>query len=393
MKDILIVAHFSGEFDGTSNNRFNYICKKLSDRGEQVELVTSSFSHTKKEQRLKSNNEVNYKVTMLDEPSYRNNVSLKRIYSHFKFSKNVKKYLYMRNRPDVIYCAVPSIDVAYEVARFSKRNKIDFVIDIQDLWPEAFKLAKNNLILEKTIYNYIEKKANYIYSVASKIISVSQTYLNRGLALNNNVTFAETVYLGTSLKLFNQKIDNKFSLDPFKFNITYVGTLGFSYDLQTVFLAIKELPSSINICIHLLGDGPEKFRLENMASNLGINAKFYGRLPYNDVIRVLKFSDVCVNSIKANAAQSIINKHADYVAAGKPILNTQDSDEFVRLVENYQIGLNSEPGNIMSLKENILILYNDRELCKIMGRNSLKVAKKYFNRDDTYDVIYQSILE
>ena len=57
---------------------------------------------------------------MLKEPGYTKNVSFKRFYSHYVMGRNLRKYLSNRKKPDVIYCAVPSLDVAKTAAKYAK---------------------------------------------------------------------------------------------------------------------------------------------------------------------------------------------------------------------------------------------------------------------------------
>ena len=138
-KKILIVAHFCDYGNENTNNRFNYIFNLLKKEKYDVKIVTSKFCHRKKIYREDLGLE---DFILLDEPSYRKNISLKRFYSHYIFSKNIKKYLKnLQERPDIIYCAVPSLDVAFEVGKYAKKNNIKFIIDIQDLWPEAFQMV------------------------------------------------------------------------------------------------------------------------------------------------------------------------------------------------------------------------------------------------------------
>lgn len=50
--------------------------------------------------------------------------------------------------------------------------------------------------------------------------------------------------------------------------------------------------------------------------------------------------DMAVNPIVGTSIASNINKHADYAASGKPVLNTQKSDEYRKLIDKYQMGFN-----------------------------------------------------
>ena len=63
--------------------------------------------------------------------------------------------------------------------------------------------------------------------------------------------------------------------------------------------------------------------------------------------------DVAVNPIMHNAAQSIINKHADYAAAGIPVVSTQESREYRTLVEKYHMGFNCQNGNAQEIADKI----------------------------------------
>ena len=53
----------------------------------------------------------------------------------------------------MIYCAVPSLTGPYLISRYCKKNKIKFIIDIQDLWPEAFKMVFDVPIIKDIIFN------------------------------------------------------------------------------------------------------------------------------------------------------------------------------------------------------------------------------------------------
>ena len=176
-KKILIIANFTKLPWEQGNSRFPYIINLIDKEKYDVELVTSTFSHGEKRQRENKSNDMDldYKITLIDEPGYKKNVSLKRFYSHYVFAKNVEKHLGEIEKPDIIYCAVPSLDVAKVAAKFAENNDIKFVIDIQDLWPEAFKMVFNIPVLSDIIFYPMKKTANYIYSKANSIVAASKT--------------------------------------------------------------------------------------------------------------------------------------------------------------------------------------------------------------------------
>jgi len=329
MKDILIIANFVLALDRTDNNRFSYLAEYLSDEF-QVELVASDFYHQKKCKREGDYSSFPFKVTLLHESGYPKNVCLKRFASHREFGKNVKKYLETRKKPDVIYCAVPSLDCSKYAADFAKKHGIRFIVDIQDLWPEAFKMVLKIPVVSDLIFAPMVRKANAIYSSADEIISVSKTYCNRALSVNKKCKETHTVFLGTKLSVFDENVRKSTykKENPDKITLAYCGTLGSSYDLTLVFDALEilknrnvEMPEFL-----VMGWGPKREQFESYAKEKGLDVRFTGRLPYDEMCGILARSDIAVNPIVPGAAQSIINKHADYAAAGIPVLNSQECE-------------------------------------------------------------------
>lgn len=153
--DILIVSHFGSTYSENDNDRFLYLAKSL-DQKNNVEIVTSSFCHEKKIHRNQTEVSWPFKITFIEEPGYKKNVCLKRFYSHYIFGLNLYKYIKNRKKPDVIYCAVPSLTGPYLISRYCKKNKIKFIIDIQDLWPEAFKMVFDVPIIKDIIFKPFE---------------------------------------------------------------------------------------------------------------------------------------------------------------------------------------------------------------------------------------------
>lgn len=390
MKDILIIAHF---IRGTKEGRFEYLGNKLIEEGNEVELVTTDFSHNLKTRRDKSEFDgLDFKITMVHEPGYKKNVTLARFYSHYIMGANLKKYLQKRKTPDIIYCSVPSLDVAATAARYAKENDVKLIIDIQDLWPEAFKMIFNIPIISDIIFHPMKKKADYIYKSADELIAVSETYLGRAQMVNNNVKEGKAVFLGIELKKFDEAfLKNKYQGKPDnEIWIAYAGTLGHSYDLTIVFDALNIVKSKgiENIKFIVMGDGPLKERFVEYSKKTNVNTVFTGRLPYSEMVGMLGVCDIAVNPISKGAAQSIINKHGDYAAAGLPVLNTQECLEYRKLADEYQMGLNCRNNDANDLAEKLLLLLMDIDLRKNMGLNSRKLAEKCFDREKNYwDII------
>jgi glycosyltransferase involved in cell wall biosynthesis len=395
MKDVLMIAHFCNDMDGKGNNRFNYLAEFLAESGFRVELVTSDFSHTRKAGRDTGVQHPKYKLTYIREPGYKKNVSAQRFLSHHVLGMNLKKYLETRIKPDVIYCAVPSLDAAEAAAEYAEKNSIRFLIDIQDLWPEAFKMVFNITVVSETIFFRMKRQADRIYGAADEIIAVSRTYGSRALKASRKCREAHIVFIGAELDSFDRLAqENKTGSKPDgELWLAYIGTLGSSYDIICVMDALKTLQDKgiRNIKFIIMGGGPQKEKFSLYAEEKNIYAEFTGILDYGKMAGLLASCDIAVNPIRRGSAGSIINKHADYAAAGLPVVNTQESPEYRSLLEEYNAGLNCENGNSADLAEKLLLLYEDEELRKTMGANSRRLACEKFNRGCTYTEIAELI--
>lgn len=393
--DILIVAQYFGNIEqlDKSNNRFIYLASLLA-KYHNVEVLTTSFVHAKKKQGMNIPNEYHgFRITALSEPGYPKNVCLMRFYSHGILAKKMNEYMNKRKKPDVVYCAVPSLDCAYAAAKYAKSNNIPFIIDIQDLWPEAFKMVIKVPMLKDIVCLPMDKKADYIYSSADHIIGVSNTYCDRAKRVNADAT-TTSVLIGTNLPDFDNNAQNyKVTREDEKIVLGYCGTLGHSYDLRCVFdaLQIVKARGYTNIEFWVLGNGPLYQTFEKYAEERDINVKFWGWLPYEQMCGVLSSCDICINPISKGAAQSIINKHADYAASGLPIISTQECAEYRALLDDNNCGINCQCAESQSVADALIYLADNPSERKQMGINARKMAETLFDRSKTYMQIKEII--
>ncbi len=397
MKDVLMIAHFTHTPSDPGNDRFVYLAKLLAERDCRVELVTTGFSHSKKTQREIPEErlwQLPYKLTLLREPGYRKNVCLRRFYSHWVFAKSLKKYLSLRNKPDVIYCSVPSPNAARQAARYAEKNGVRLILDVQDLWPEAFEMVFHVPVLSDLVFAPMRQRVNRIYATADEIVAVSDTYVKRALRVNNKASEGTVVFLGTDLEEFDRLAEKNRSEKPKnEIWIGYIGTLGHSYDIPNVIDALVLLQEKgyAGLRFIVMGDGPLKERFEVYANARGIRAAFTGRLPYAQMAGKLCTCDIAVNPIRAGSAGSIINKVGDYAAACLPVINTQECPEYRALVEQYHMGINCKNGDPVDTADGIQMLIQNTVLRNAMAQGARRCAEECFDRGRSYKKIAEKI--
>lgn len=389
--DIVIVANFTGSFSLSDNDRFLYLANMLC-KDNDVEIITSSFQHETKKQRENTAYKWPFKITFVEEPGYPRNVCVTRFKSHYKWGKNVARHLRERKEPDVVYCAVPSLTGPSLVAKYCESKGIRFIIDVQDLWPEAFQMVLNLPVIGGVFFAPFKAIANGIYKRADAICAVSDTYCQRAQMVNRKVKMTTTVYLGTELETFDRFSVTMPILEKKEGEIwlAYCGTLGSSYDLMCVIDALAEL-NDPRLRFIIMGDGPKMEMFKAYAEKRKVRAVFTGRLQYNAMCSLLLACDMTVNPITHGAAQSIINKHADYAASGLPVISTQESGEYRNLVDAYQMGFNCSNSNSIDVANTIKLLADDRELRMKMGANARRCAEERFDRKRSYAKLVKCI--
>ena len=397
MKDIVIIANFCRDFSESDNGRFVYLANMLSSNN-QVEIVTSSFNHGTKQKRDNKIAKWPFKVTFIEEPGYPTNVCLRRFYSHYVFGKNVGKYLNGRKVPDVVYCAVPSLDVADAARKYAKKTGAKFIIDIQDLWPEAFRMVFHVPVISGLIFAPMDWKANQIYAAADEVVAVSKTYASRAMAVNTKCKKETVAFLGTKLEKFDSMKDKKPVLEKPDDEVwmAYIGTLGSSYNLMEAMEAmvkLKEANRASKLRFIVMGRGPLKEKFEAFAKEHELPVTFTGVLDYPDMVAQLCRCDFVINPIRGGAAQSIINKVGDYAAAGLAVISTQECEEYRNLLEKYHAGINCENGNIQQLEDAMAALYENESMRKELGKGNRKLAEERFDRAITYEKICRLIEE
>lgn len=403
MKKKIAVISMGVKLNGEKGySRFRYIGDFLSEAGYQVDLITTTFQHWEKAQRdidTIKKEDYKFRLKFIYEPGYRKNIDPRRIWSHHIAAKNLTRLLEQEGDYDLIYCEIPPNDVALAAAEYAKKKGIPFVPDVNDLWPEAMRMVLDIPVVSDILFYPLQRDAEKVYSLVSGIIGTSDEYRDRPLKNQKLDVPRKTVYVGNEIAEFDRGVEKygpEIQKSEGEFWVSYAGTIGTSYDIRTMVLAGKELldRGMSQIKFKILGGGPLKDELENLAKEQGcVNVEFVGYAPYPKMAAYLAKSDILVNSFVKKAPQSIVTKIGDYLAAGKPMINTCMSPEFRQKVENDGFGINILPEDVKILADAIAELYEDRDGCRIMGEKARKIAEEQFDRPESYKKIIELIEE
>lgn len=384
-------------------DRAEYVASMLSRAGYQVDLITSRFQHWQKARRDVDEDYFSdrpYQVVFLEEPGYKRNIDLGRIMSHATLADSLDFHLrHSEGEYDCIWTQIPPNNTAAAAAKFAKREGIPLVVDVNDLWPDAMRMAINIPILSDIAFYPFERDAKKVFAQADAVVGTSQEYARhpngyRVAPLDEDRSIV--VYVGTDLDAFDQEAaDNEVTGKPDEeIWVSYAGTLGKSYDIETLIRAVGEASAALSeagkrMRLIVMGDGPDRERLENIANEVTKEAgncqvRFMGYLPHGTTAAYLAASDIVVNSLVKAAPQSIVSKIADYLASESAMINTGTSPEMRELVDRHGFGVNVSAEDIAELAEALTLLSNDNEQREKMACAGRALAERDFDRKKSY---------
>ena len=377
-------------------SRMFYLAELFCQYGYEVELLTSKFQHWLK--RFRTEDEIeeiekksHCKIVFFDEMGYTKNVQIKRILSRRGLTRNIHEYL-KENRFDIIYSQIPDNHLASVAASHAKKMGIPFVVDIEDLWPEAMRMVLDVPLVSNILFSYYSVTARKTYRLADGAVGSSNTYRDEPVKYKVQIPQSVTVYVGNELSAFDKEARENLDIvkkNDGEFWVTYAGTLGTSYDIATLIRAadIIEKQGVSNLRIVLLGDGPLRPEFEKLAEELSGKVTFVGYVPHSLMAAYLVKSDVTINSLVRKASQSIVSKIGDYLASGHPMINTGLDPELWKKVEKDGFGVNVEPEDPEALAKVILELMENPGKCEQMGAVARAIGEAQFDRPRSYKKI------
>lgn len=382
MKTVLVTAFTN--ISSASNSRILSVYSHIN--GEKT-VVTTDFNHATKRQ-YNSNEMAHPDQVSLHVPSYRNNISIRRLWSHIVFAKKVKSYLKsLPDTLDAVYCTMPTSSAAYVCAKYCKKHNIKYVIDVIDLWPDSLiPLIKGKVLIKAMLYpwTYLTR---YAYRNADAIIGESVAYASEAKKYNLNAK-AYTIYLGVDINYIAKVRKNQsFSLakPDDEIWIAYAGALGNSYDFKTLLEAVKSIQGRYKYKLWFIGDGVRHNELSTFIKESNLNAEITGYLPYEQLLSYLSYCDIAVNIFRANTKVVYSYKFNDYVAMDCFVLNSLEGETAV-MVDEYKIGRNFNFSNqpLPLVLEDTLS--NWGEYSKWKG-NAQRLVEEKLDKSKIYSVI------
>lgn len=387
--------------------RYGLLSESLLKKGHSVVMWTSDFAHWNKQNRQIETGTIDirpgFTAEFLKAKPYYKNRSINRIAHNRRIAKSFRlRTKCYTQLPDIIIAEIPCLELAEAAAQFAKANKIPFVVDIQDVWPDVylFTLPKWLATIGRLFLVREYARLKNIVRNSTGVTAVSHTYLKwatqkagrsiefndrtfeLGYSMPNNATNYEAIS-------FQDSFLKNYHITKDMFVISFLGQFGHSYDLNTVIAAASILKQDCSLPQHrfvLAGNGDSEPQIKKLASNVK-SVLFTGWLNHAGSVALMNSSDLALAAYSSRALQSLPYKPFEYMAYGLPILNSLKG-ELAELINREFIGTNYQSGDPRSLARAIRRFMLDPEYTLACSRRSSELFKLRFESD----IIYTSMV-
>jgi len=225
-----------------------------------------------------------------------------------------------------------------------------------------------------------------IYNQATHIFTISQ--FNKNFILNKLGTRYENkirvIHCGINLERFSFVENRPELVENNLINILSIGRLtgikGFSYLLKALKLLHDD---NIDFHCRIIGDGPLKSELNQLAEQLGISRyiSFLGSKKTEEIPGYLKSADVFILACaqdKLEGHDGIPIVFMEAMACGVPVIGTSISG-IPELIRDRETGFCANPEDPVSIKDNLLYYANHQTEVEKMRFAARKLIENEFN--------------
>jgi hypothetical protein len=307
----------------------------------------------------------------------------KRILDYLSFMVSATLAAPFVRKPDIVIGTSPQFFTACAAWAVGKMNRIPFVFELRDLWPESIKAVgamKNSLAIR-----IFEKVEMYLYHQAARIVSVTESFkcilVERGVEPDKIVVVTNGVDLSRFQPMAkDSELVARYGLEG-KFVAGYIGTHGMAHALETILKTADRFRRAgrDEFRFILLGHGARKQALVEMAREMGLeNVIFIESVPKEEVPRYWSLLDVSIIHLKKTDLFTTVipSKMFECMGMGIPILHGV-AGESAEMVKREGAGLVFQPENAEEIQEKLLLLHGDRKLYDQLKNNCLTAARNY----------------
>lgn len=379
--------------------RTGMMAQQLVQLGHDVTWWCSTFNHWTKAHRYPATSileiQRGYRLHMLHSPGYARNVSLARIVDHRYLAQRFEQEIERVVRPDLIVSSLPTVEMSEVATRFGRKHGIPVIVDVRDLWPDAFLNFVPPLLrpLGKLLLGGLFRQARRALQNSSSIVGVSEGYLQWGLRVAgrdrepNDAVFPLGYQRASPSSADLQAAESRLrgrGIDPGRLVCWFIGTFGQTYDVATVIEAARLLQARNDqrVQFALSGEGGQLEQCREQAKGLD-NVIFTGWLNSTEIEWMMSAAGVGLAAYVGDAPQGLPNKVFEYLSAGLPIVSSLGAEADELLSSNH-CGFSYAPGDSDDLLLKLMPLIDDPVLLASMKAAAQRAFDEKYSAERVY---------
>ncbi len=389
---ILFLTQYCPPEVGAPQNRIFEFAKQLKGFGHEVTILTAMPNYPKG--RIFDN--YKGKFTLKEEIdgirivrtwiyATCNKGFVPRILNYLSFTiSSVLFGTYLIGSQDVVITESPPLFLGYSGYLISKFKNAKFVFNVSDLWPES--AIKLGMLHNKTLISMSTWLEEFCYRKADLITGQTKGIVGNISSRGFEKAKIHLITNGVDCELFkpekrSESIRKEFNVEG-KFALCYAGIHGLAQGLEVIMEAARKLKEYKDIAFVFVGEGPEKGKLISLKAKYGLdNVQFFPMQPKARMPEIVASMDAAIIPLKKLDLfkGALPSKMFETMASGIPIVLSVEG-EAENMIKEANSGICVEPENHDKLKEAILKLYNDRNLCESLGKNGRAFVQENYSR-------------
>jgi glycosyltransferase involved in cell wall biosynthesis len=307
----------------------------------------------------------------------------KRLGSYFSFVASARYHgPRLCTRPDLLFAESPPLFIGYATRSLAKHWRCPYVFNVSDLWPES--AIRLGIIKPGLASRLAERLELAIYRDAAAVTGQSEEIIE-SIRKRSTETLTEVITNGVDPGRFSSaRADAEaralLGSEPGPIFI-FAGLLGYAQGLDQVLDLARAWPDGEPGRFVLVGDGPERARLEHRVTAERIErVRIVPAQPRERVPGLLATADVALISLGMAIPGAVPSKIYEAMAASLPILLVAEGEAASR-VERAKCGIAIPPGDKAGLREAALRLAREARLRSELGAAGRTAAETLYNRD------------
>jgi len=288
--------------------------------------------------------------------------------------------LHFQNRFDILHIHnMP--DFLVFAGLLLKFSKVKLILDIHDPMSELF-LSKYRLNEHHLLIKLIKFQEMLCYKIPDHLITVSYPMRdNVSKKSGRSKTEIIVVHNFPDLSLFPVLKKNRtWPYNTDRLVLLYSGTITEHYNLDTAVKAVAAVSNKIkNVQLIILGDGNKIKQVLSLARELGIaeNVRHLEPVRHDRVKNIMAVADIGISTHQAGVFGDLYfsNKILEFMSQGLPILCS--STFAIKLYIPQDCIFYFEPGNVIDLVENLVLLYSQPGFVMKKIKNAKELLNKY----------------